>query len=533
MNIALRDRSYDVHIGSGIHNQLPHLVQKNNLRGIAIIVSQKSIWKHWGKIIETLLLQTGVKSVRYVVDPGKNSESMKSMANLSKLLELCANTGRRGDGVFLIALGGGVVGDLTGLAASIYKRGTPYIQIPTTLTGQVDSAIGGKTGIDLKSGKNLVGTIYQPSFVLVDPLFLSTLPKNYYIDGLAEVIKYAIIKSKPLFRFLETNVKQILNRDDILLEDIICQCVEIKAVFVSRDEMDRKGIRALLNFGHTFGHALEAGSGYGKYTHGKAVAIGMATACHLSLELSSIQNKTISSSICKLITAFGLPTRILGRVNAAKVVAASKLDKKWSDGRNQFILLKDIGRAYVHQDVPEEIVKKVFFGMCGADVPKDKGQSWWSSLFTRKGKGKAVSSPKTYVRPTKSRPASRSRNAVAQRSTAARPKRPVKPIIPKTKAPTLLPTALVKEADDSNNVGTYIGFVEAFYANISVAIIKIEEHELNKGANVLIAGPRGKTKFLVKSMQIDRKPIELAKPGDIVGLRVPRRCGRGDKIHVL
>ncbi|MFT5206541.1 MAG: 3-dehydroquinate synthase [Candidatus Omnitrophota bacterium] len=527
VNIALRERSYDVHIGSGTHNQLPHLIQKNNLHGTAVIVSQKCIWKHWGKIIEALLLQAGVKSVRYVVSSGNNSEAMKSIKHLSKLLNVCAKASKAGNGVFIIALGGGVVGDLAGLAASVYKRGTPYIQIPTTLTGQVDSAIGGKTAVDLKSGKNLVGTIYQPSFVLVDPLFLSTLPNIYYADGLAEVIKYAIIKSKPLFRLLETNVKKILNKDAVILEDIIRQCIEIKSAFVSRDERDQKGIRALLNFGHTFGHALEAGSGYGKYTHGKAVAIGMATACNMSMSLASIQNKTVPSSICKLITDYGLPTRIVGRVNANAVVAASKLDKKWTAGRNQFILLKDIGRAYVHADVPEEMVQKTFFGMCGKEVPKGRGPSWWRLLFANKGKGKAKSTPRTYVRPSKPRPAPRTRNAAAKKATTST-KRPVKPRVAKPKTPV----APAVEIDDSK-LGAYIGFVEAFYANISVAIIKVEEHELAKGNNILISGPRGKTKFLVKSMQIDRKPIELAKPGDIVGLRVPRRCGRGDKIHIL
>jgi 3-dehydroquinate synthase len=257
----------------------------------------------------------------------------------------------------VIAFGGGVIGDLAGFVASIYKRGIPYIQVPTTLLAQVDSSIGGKTAVDLAEAKNMVGAFYQPRLVLSDIGLLATLDLRQARAGLAEVIKYGLIKDKKLFHYLEKNYDKIIRRQQGALEFVVWRSSYIKARIVGQDEKEEKGLRTILNFGHTLGHALEAAGGYRRYNHGEAVAIGILLACALSRRLL-----LLDSSSCirveDLIKAVGLPVRIKN-IPLNKIISAHYRDKKFIGARNRFVLLGGIGRAVVKQNIPLAAIKAV------------------------------------------------------------------------------------------------------------------------------------------------------------------------------
>jgi len=256
--------------------------------------------------------------------------------------------------LFVIAFGGGVIGDLSGFVASIYKRGIPYVQVPTTLLAQVDSAIGGKTAVDLTEGKNLVGAIYQPRLVFSDCKFLSTLGPRQMRSGLAEVIKYAIIRDKPLFDYLLTHAKDVLACKRSALERIVLSCSSIKAKIVEQDEKEERGIRTILNFGHTAGHAIEAAAGFTKYTHGEAIALGMLVACEISKMLKLI-DETLAGKVEALIAKAGLPVKIRA-VKLDRIISAHYRDKKFTGSRNRFVLINAIGRVRIVTNVPLEVI---------------------------------------------------------------------------------------------------------------------------------------------------------------------------------
>jgi 3-dehydroquinate synthase len=261
IRLNLGKNSYDIIICSDKVQTLSSHLKRLNIGKDAVIVTNQAIKKLFGKKIERALVSKGF-SVRFETVP--DTERAKSEKECLRLLNNISRFDFLGRRVFIIALGGGVVGDLAGFTASIYKRGVPYIQVPTTLLSQVDSAIGGKTAIDLTVGKNLAGAFYQPRLVFSDTSFLKTLPKKELISGLSEVIKCAIIKSPGLFRFVEKNYTRILGCDKKSLEHIIYVCSLIKARIVEKDEKDNKGIRATLNLGHTIGHAIETSAKYTK-----------------------------------------------------------------------------------------------------------------------------------------------------------------------------------------------------------------------------------------------------------------------------
>jgi 3-dehydroquinate synthase len=259
---------------------------------------------------------------------------------------------------FIVALGGGVVGDLAGFVAATYLRGIPFVQAPTTLLAQVDSSVGGKTGVNLKAGKNLVGAFYQPQLVLCDLDALKTLPKREYISGLAEVIKYGVIYDAVLFAQLERNLPKLLQRDAATLRNVIARCCEIKAEVVGQDETE-SGLRAILNFGHTIGHAIENSSGYGKFLHGEAISIGQVAAAKLSQKILGLPSGD-AERIEKLFVCAGLPVKT--RLNAAlrkKLLAAMLLDKKVSGGEVKFVLAKKIGRVEFGCKVPAETIGRI------------------------------------------------------------------------------------------------------------------------------------------------------------------------------
>jgi 3-dehydroquinate synthase len=257
---------------------------------------------------------------------------------------------------FIVALGGGVVGDLAGFVAATYLRGIDFVQVPTTLLAQVDSSVGGKTGVNLKAGKNLVGAFHQPRLVLCDLETLKPLPEREFVSGLAEVIKYGVIYDAKLFTQLERDLPKLLKREPKVLAAIIARCCEIKAGIVGQDETE-SGLRAILNFGHTIGHAIENSFGYGKFLHGEAVSIGQVAAAKLSRKISGLSERE-ARRIEILFQRAGLPTQIkLNPVQRKKLFTAMALDKKVSGGEIKFVLAREIGRVESGKKVPLNLIE--------------------------------------------------------------------------------------------------------------------------------------------------------------------------------
>jgi len=353
IKVRLKDRSYDIVIGRGLLRRAGRLIKRLGLGRDAVIITNRRIFSLHGRRLAAALKKEGF-TVAFEFVP--DSEKAKSSGTVASLLNRIAARDRN-RGVFLVALGGGVIGDLAGFAASIYKRGVPYVQIPTTLLAQVDSAIGGKTAIDLPAAKNLAGAFYQPKIVISDVALLRSLPARRLRSAVAEVIKYGVIKDRPLFEYLEKNCAKILRGDEKALEHVISRSSEIKAGLVAKDEFDDSGIRAILNYGHTAGHAIEAASSYsGRYDHGEAVAVGMAVAAEIALRLKMI-SPSDALRIRALIKRCGLPLRAK-KLRFSKIYGALLHDKKFIRGKNRFILPAGIGKAEIAEAVPERVVRE-------------------------------------------------------------------------------------------------------------------------------------------------------------------------------
>lgn len=351
--VRLKDRSYDILIGRGLLKRLGLFVKKLGLGRDAVIITNSRILQLYGGDIKRSLLKSGM-TIRFETVP--NSEKAKSVGVMAALLDRISLYDRNRE-IFLVALGGGVIGDLTGFVAATYKRGIPYVQVPTTLLAQVDSAIGGKTAIDLSCAKNLAGAIYQPKLVLSDISLLKSLPKRELKNGLAEVIKYGVIKDGALFSFIEKNSGRIMDRDPAALEYIVARSSAIKRSLVEKDEFDKKGVRAILNYGHTLGHAIETASSYsGRYTHGEAVAIGMIAAADIALRSGIVRNIPDIIRLRRLIQSCGLPVKA-ANVKPSAIWSAQLHDKKHSGRKNKFILPTAIGMADVFECIPEKILK--------------------------------------------------------------------------------------------------------------------------------------------------------------------------------
>ena len=343
LTVDLGARSYPIHIGAGLLQQaqliLPHLAQKR----VAIVTNTTVAPLYLDQLTATLTGQ-GVNVLPIILPDGeayKNSETLNQI--YSALLE-----NRCERKTTLIALGGGVIGDLTGYAAATFLRGVPFIQIPTTLLAQVDSSVGGKTGINHPLGKNMIGAFYQPQVVLADTSTLDTLPARELAAGLAEVIKYGLIRDLPFFEWLEQNMDRLLARDKDALAYAIHRSCENKAEVVAADEREG-GVRALLNLGHTFGHAIEAGMGYGNWLHGEAVAGGTVLAADLSHRMGWISEQELERTR-RLFQRAGLPD-YAPDLGVEAYLDFMGLDKKVEDGKIRFVLLKSIGAALVTADV--------------------------------------------------------------------------------------------------------------------------------------------------------------------------------------
>jgi len=353
VSIDLPGREYDVIIGPGLLDMAGQLIAARAKGAKCGIVTDRNVANFHLKQLEASLRAFGLHKGSVVVEPGEASKSFGVLGPLSEdLLEMKLE---RGD--LVVAFGGGVIGDLAGFAASILRRGVRFVQIPTSLLAQVDSSVGGKTGINTGQGKNLIGTFHQPSLVLADTQVLSTLPDRELRAGYAEVAKYGLLGDAAFFEWLENNAGSLLARDETALITAIETSVRAKARVVIEDERET-GVRALLNLGHTFGHALEAFTGYSqRLLHGEAVAIGMAMAFRLSERLGLSPSGT-ADRVSRHLKATGLPTRVqdipggeLPDVN--RMVTLMGQDKKVRRGIMAFILVRGVGQAFVSEDVTE------------------------------------------------------------------------------------------------------------------------------------------------------------------------------------
>ncbi len=347
--VSTPSRSYEVLIGSGLLTRAGETLDKIIGNRRVFVVTVSPVRRRWAKVLSKSLSASGIDSALLEMPDGERS---KRLATLEKLADKLVKQGAD-RGVILIALGGGVVGDVTGFLGSIYMRGVDVIQIPTTVLAQVDAAIGGKTGVNLVSGKNLLGTFHQPRAVLVDPSVLATLPSREYRAGLYEALKCGIIGDPGLFRLFEERRREILDRDPVVLEKVIADSVRLKASVVSADEREG-GLRQVLNLGHTIGHALEAETRYKTLLHGEAVAWGMIAATHIALATGKLDSVT-AGRISNTVLGFG---RLPGmRWQSANILKRLRSDKKTRQGIVHFILPREIGKVEITSDVPVDVVR--------------------------------------------------------------------------------------------------------------------------------------------------------------------------------
>ncbi|HXZ98475.1 MAG TPA: 3-dehydroquinate synthase, partial [Candidatus Acidoferrum sp.] len=339
--VSLGERSYDVVIGHGILGELGDAVRELGLGPREMIVTGKRLWPLYGKPVQDSLASTGFDVCVAQMDDDEEAKSVETVISLyDKLVE---NEFDRNSG--MVAVGGGVVGDVAGFTAATFMRGIRFVQVPTTLLAQVDSSIGGKTGVNLSGGKNLVGAFYQPTIVWTDISTLKTLPERELRSGLAEIIKYAVVADPALFGTLESKMRSFSEVSADTLIDIVSRCCTIKARIVEQDERDY-GVRSILNYGHTAGHALETLTNYTQYTHGEAVGLGMIVAARISREIGATDQTTVDKQE-RLISAAGLPTRIDRLTDPQIIVRQLTRDKKRLAGHTRWVLLKTIGEVFL------------------------------------------------------------------------------------------------------------------------------------------------------------------------------------------
>ena len=361
LHVPMGERSYDIFIGDGAISHAGSLIKDILKAPRAIIVTDENIAPSWLEPLKTSLNYAGIKTREIILPPGEHT---KSVSHLEQLLDnlLENNIDRK---TTLIALGGGVIGDLTGFAAAVVMRGVDFVQVPTTLLSQVDSSVGGKTGIDTRFGKNLIGAFHQPRAVITDTSTLDTLPMRERLCGYAEVIKYGVINDRGFYDWLIENGQKVLDGNPAARREAVRRSCANKAEIVTADEREQ-GLRALLNLGHTFGHALEAQIGFeDKLKHGEAVAIGMMMALELSVRLA-MASETDRDSLRDHLKTVGLPVDLKGLAGgnwtADALLDHMGRDKKTQDGKLTFILARAIGNSFVANDVDHDAVKGVLEG---------------------------------------------------------------------------------------------------------------------------------------------------------------------------
>lgn len=343
LTVALGERSYPILIGSGLLDS-PTVVSGHIPPGDVLLVSNVIVAPLYAERLRRAL--PGRRIVEVVLPDGEAHKTLDSAARIFDVL--MAN--RFGRDAVIVALGGGVIGDLAGFAAACYQRGVDFVQVPTTLLADVDSSVGGKTAVNHPGGKNMIGAFHQPRAVLIDTSLLATLPPRELRAGLAEVIKYGLIWDAAFFRWIEDHLDEILAGDAAALAHLIHRSCAIKAEIVSRDEREQ-GERALLNFGHTFGHAIEVAAGYGEWLHGEAVGLGMVLAADLCQRMGLLPRAELTR-IVELLARAGLPVQT-PRIGADRALDYMRIDKKVKAGRIRLILLRGIGSAFVSGDYPD------------------------------------------------------------------------------------------------------------------------------------------------------------------------------------
>lgn len=356
VDVALAGRSYTIHIGAGLLHKLGDVIAPSLHGNRIIIITDRSVARLHLETVQKSLTGAGLQlAAPITIEPGEHTKSLASFeAVIEALLERALD--RK---VTILALGGGVVGDLAGFAAATILRGVDFVQVPTTLLAQVDSSVGGKTGINSRKGKNLIGAFHQPRAVVIDPQVLDTLPKREMLAGYAEIIKYGLINDEPFYRWCLEHGKGLTGGEPSLRDYAIATSCRAKAAIVTRDEHET-GDRALLNLGHTFGHALEAEAGYGAgLLHGEAVAVGMVLACRFSAHLG-LCSPALGDELAAHFKAIGLPASITdtpcATVSAEKLLSHMLHDKKAQDGKLTFILLKGAGQAFIARGITAEDV---------------------------------------------------------------------------------------------------------------------------------------------------------------------------------
>ncbi|PYK97073.1 MAG: 3-dehydroquinate synthase [Verrucomicrobia bacterium] len=354
IKVPLGVRSYTISIGNTLLEKLGPECKRLYLGQRCAVFTDRNVAPRYSEGVLQSLKTSGFEPTLITVPAGETAKSLKVAAACYDRL---AEHGLERKS-FVVALGGGVVGDLAGFVAATFLRGIDFVQIPTTLLALVDSSVGGKVGVNLKAGKNLVGAFWQPRFVLCDLDTLETLPVREYRAGLAEIIKYGVIHDVELFKRLEQAIPKLLQRDPDTLSSVVARCCQIKAGVVGQDETE-SGLRAILNFGHTLGHALEAVCGYGKLLHGEAIAIGQVFAARLSAEMLGFPQRDVER-IAGLFEKAGLQTHIqLSPAQREKLLEAMRHDKKVSQGAVKFVLVNKIGQVSFGQPVPLDLVEKI------------------------------------------------------------------------------------------------------------------------------------------------------------------------------
>jgi 3-dehydroquinate synthase len=352
LSVALGDRAYPIVIGPGLLAQADLLAPHLKSRQVCI-VSNTTVAALHGESLRKLVCEARPDAQITNVDL-PDGETFKTLATLELIFDALLRE-KHNRNTTLLAFGGGVVGDMTGFAAACYQRGVSFVQIPTTLLSQVDSSVGGKTGVNHPLGKNMIGAFYQPQAVLIDLDLLSTLPDRELAAGLAEVIKYGLIADAGFFVWLEDNIDALNGRDPAALTHVIKRSCEIKADVVAKDEREG-GLRAILNFGHTYGHAIETEMGYGTWLHGEAVAAGMAMACELSVDLGWL-DVDILVRTRRLLEAAHLPVQPPAAMTAKTFLEHMAVDKKVLDGRVRLVLLKGCGQAVVTSEFDQTLLQ--------------------------------------------------------------------------------------------------------------------------------------------------------------------------------
>ncbi len=353
VHVDLGERSYNILIQSGLLSQVAQQLEDLRVSSRLFLVSNPLVYDLFGEKLQERLRAQGFDVTEILLPDGETAKTLDTVERA--YTDLSSHGADRQSTV--VALGGGVTGDIAGFVAATYMRGIPYLQIPTTLLAQVDSSVGGKTGVNHRAGKNMIGAFYQPALVCIDPETLLTLPEREFRSGLFEVIKYGLIYDAEFFAFLELELEKIQRRVPEVLEKVVARCCEIKSEVTTRDEKELD-LRRILNLGHTFGHGLEAACQFQRVTHGEAVAYGMIAASHLSQRMGLLDAPSCQRIVEAILRIGDLPS--IDTVPTQEVLDAMKLDKKRRGDRTVVILLEEIGRAVIRDDVPLDDLRQVW-----------------------------------------------------------------------------------------------------------------------------------------------------------------------------